>query len=80
MTRVNPLRDGCQSCLRSLTPGNMPNKRLPAVLRQNFCLPKREARYPLLSNIRITTRERGHDFQGWAIFSDGVLAMLMVKL
>ena len=29
------------------------------------------ARYPYLPNSRPTTRERGSDFQGWAICTDG---------
>ena len=37
-----------------------------------FRLPKPKARYPHLLNARSTTRERGNDFRGWAIyFSDG---------
>ena len=44
---------------------------MPAVPRLTFRLPKPKARYPHLSNVRTTTRERGNDFQGWAIFSDG---------
>ena len=44
---------------------------MPAVPRLNFRQPKSKARYPLLPNVRTTTRERGNDFQGWAIFSDG---------
>ena len=46
-------------------------RHMPAVPRLNFRLPKPKARYRLLPNVRITTRERGNDFQGWAIFSDG---------
>ena len=46
-------------------------RHLPAVPRQNFCLPKSKARYPHLPNARSTTRERGNDFQGWAIYTDG---------
>ena len=30
-----------------------------------------KARYPYLPNARPTTRERGHDFSGWAIYTDG---------
>ena len=30
-----------------------------------------KARYPYLPNARPTTRERGNDFQGWAIYTDG---------
>ena len=39
-------------------------RRMPAVPRRNFRLPKSKARYPHLPNVRITTRERGNDFQG----------------
>ena len=49
----------------------MPHK-THAVPRLKFRLPKPKARYPHLPNVRITTREKGDDFQGWAIFSDGV--------
>ena len=38
---------------------------------KNFRLPKPNARYPHLPNARSTTRERGNDFQGWAIYTDG---------
>ena len=44
---------------------------LPAVPRLNFRLPKPKARYPHLPNVRATTRERGDDFQEWAIYTDG---------
>ena len=44
---------------------------MPAVPRRNFRLPKSKARYPHLPNIRTTTRERGNDFQVWAIYTDG---------
>ena len=37
----------------------------------NFRLPKPKARYQHLSNVRTTTRERGNDFHGWAIYTDG---------
>ena len=30
-----------------------------------------KARYPHLPNARATTLERGNDFQGWAIYTDG---------
>ena len=42
-------------------------RHMPAVPRLNFRLPKPKARYPHLPNVRTTTRERGNDFQGWAI-------------
>ena len=46
-------------------------RHMAAVPRLNFRLPKPKARYPHLSNVRTTTRERGKDFQGWAIYTDG---------
>ena len=46
-------------------------RRIPAVLGNKFRLPKPKARYPYLPDARSTTRERGNDFRGWAIFSDG---------
>ena len=46
-------------------------RHMPAVPRLNFRLPKPQARYPHLLNVRTTTRERGNDFQGWAIYTDG---------
>ena len=44
---------------------------MPAVPRPNFRLPKLKARCPYLPNDRSTTRARGNDFRGWAVFSDG---------
>ena len=46
-------------------------RHMPAVPRLNFRLPKSKARYPHLSNVRTTTRERGNDFQGWGTYTDG---------
>ena len=46
-------------------------RHMPAVPRLNFRLPNPGARYPHLPNVRTTTRERGNDFQGWAIYTDG---------
>ena len=46
-------------------------RHMPAVPRKNFRLPKLKARYPHLPNARSTTRERGNDFKGWAIYTDG---------
>ena len=45
-------------------------RHVPTAPCLNFRLPKTNARYPHLPNVRATTRERGNDFQGWAIFSD----------
>ena len=42
-----------------------------AVPHQNFRLPKPKTRYPYLPNARSTTRERGNDFRGWAIYTNG---------
>ena len=44
---------------------------MPAVPHQNFRLPQLKARYPYLPNARSTTRERGNDYCGWAIYTDG---------
>ena len=46
-------------------------RHIPAVPHQNFRLPKLKARYPYLPNDRSTTRTRGTDFRGWAIYTDG---------
>ena len=46
-------------------------RHIPVVPRLNFRLPKPKARYPHLPNVRTTRRERGNDFQGWAINTDG---------
>ena len=42
-----------------------------AVPHQNFRLPKPKARYPSLPSARSLTREKGNDYHGWAIFTDG---------
>ena len=46
-------------------------RHMPAVPRLNFRLPKPKARYPHLPNVRTATRERGNDFKGWAVYTDG---------
>ena len=46
-------------------------RHIPAVPHKNFWLPKPKARYPYLPNARSITRERGNDFQGSAIYTDG---------
>ena len=46
-------------------------RHLPAILCQNFRLPNPKAWYPHLPNVRSATRERGSDFRGWSIYSDG---------
>ena len=46
-------------------------RHMPAVSRTNFRLSKPTARYRHIPNVRTTTRERGNDFQGWAIYTDG---------
>ena len=64
MTAITPAYDHAYevTCL---------TRHMPAVPRLNFRLPKPKARYPHLANVRTTTRERGNDFQGWAIHADG---------
>ena len=44
---------------------------MPAVPHKNFRLPKLKARYPYLPNARSTTHEKGNDYCGWAIYTDG---------
>ena len=44
---------------------------IPAALPSKFRLPVAKARYPHLPNARTTTREKGNDFHGWAIYIDG---------
>ena len=46
-------------------------RHIPVVSRQKFRLPAAKARYPHLHNIRTSTRDKGNDFQGWAINTDG---------
>ena len=43
----------------------------PAVQSHKFRLPSAKVRYPHLPNVRTTTRDRGNNFQGWAIDTDG---------
>ena len=45
-------------------------RHVPLVPSQKFRLPAAKARYPHLPNIRSTTREKGNDFQVWAIYAD----------
>ena len=47
-----------------------------AVPSKNFRLKKPKARYPHLPNVRTQTCERGNDFQGWAIYTDGCTRLL----
>ena len=46
-------------------------RHMPAVPHLNYRLPKPKARYQHIPNVRSTTRERGNDFEGWAIHIDG---------
>ena len=46
-------------------------RHVPAVLHRDFRLPKPKARCSYLPNARSLKRERGNDFQGWAIYADG---------
>ena len=41
------------------------------MLHQQFRLPVVKARYLNLHSTRTTTREKGNDFEGWAIYTDG---------
>ena len=41
------------------------------VLSQHFRVVAAKVRYPHLPNIRTTTRDKGNNFQGWAIYTDG---------
>ena len=43
----------------------------PGVPHHTFRLPKPKSRYPYLPNDRSITRERGNDYHGWAIYTDG---------
>ena len=45
-------------------------RHIPLVPGQKFRLPAAKARHPHLPNIRTTTRDKGNDFQGWAIYND----------
>ena len=45
--------------------------RLLVAPHHKFRLPTVKARYRNLTNSRTTTREKGNDFQGWAIYTDG---------
>ena len=49
-------------------------RHLPAILRQNFRLPKPNARHPHLPNTRSSTRERGSDFRRGLFIQTQVLA------
>ena len=44
---------------------------LPGVPHQNFQLSKPKARYPYLPGARSITRERGNDYRGCAVYTDG---------
>ena len=46
-------------------------RHMPAVPHQNFRLLKPKSRYPYLPNARSITRERGKDYRGLAIYTDG---------
>ena len=43
----------------------------PGVQRHSFRLPKPKARYPHLPNDRSIAKELGHDYHGWALYTDG---------
>ena len=44
---------------------------MPAVPHHDFRLPKPKSRYPYLPNVRSITHERGNDYRGWAIYTEG---------
>ena len=46
-------------------------RHIPAVQHQNFRLPKPKSRYPHLPNDRSITLERGNDYRGWTLYTDG---------
>ena len=46
-------------------------RHIPVVPSQKFRLLAAKVRLPYLPNVRTTTRERGNDFQSWAIYTDG---------
>ena len=65
-------------CMTAITPAYVHayqatclTQHLPGVPHQNFRLPKPKARYPYLPNAHSKTRERGNDYRGWAIYTDG---------
>ena len=43
----------------------------PGVPHHTFRLPKSKSRYPYLPNDRSLTSERGNNYHGWAIYTDG---------
>ena len=43
----------------------------PSAPHYSFRLPKPKARYPFLPNDRSLSKELGHDYCGWAIYTDG---------
>ena len=43
----------------------------PAVPHYSFRLPGPKSRYPFLPNDRSLSEELGHDYRGWAIYTDG---------
>ena len=43
----------------------------PGVPHHTFRLPKPKSRYLYLSSDRSITRERGNDYRGWALYTDG---------
>ena len=46
-------------------------RHMPSFQCQKFRTPSAKSRYPHLPNSRTRTRERGNDFQGWDIHTDG---------
>ena len=69
--RENPFCDRNHSGVCPRVSVNLPDETFPVVPSQKFPLPAAKARYPHLPNVRTTTRERGNDFQGRAVYTDG---------
>ena len=67
------LHEGRIRFMTAITPAFVTclTRHMPAVQSQKFRLPSAKAKYQNLSNGRTATRERGNDFQGWAIYTDG---------
>ena len=51
----------------------------PGVPHFAFRLPRPKTRYPFLPNDRSLSKELGHDFRGWAIYTDGGTRVVQVN-
>ena len=68
----NPLYDGYHSCSRSRLSGNLSHKTHPCSPAQKFLSAEAQSQIPAPSQRSFhNTCERGYDFQGWAIYTDG---------